>query len=96
MIMRSTREDAYFAASNSAKGFFSYYKECFDDGRIKHLYAIKGGPGTGKSYFLRKVARQGEGLGWNCEYIYCSSDPDSLDGVIMEKNAEDDRLQVSP
>ena len=85
MIMRSTHEDAYFAASNSAKGFFSYYKECFDNSRIKHLYAIKGGPGTGKSYFLRRVARQGEELGWKCEYIYCSSDPDSLDGVILEK-----------
>ena len=83
MIIKSTGEDAYFAASNSAKGFFSYYKECFDTPRIRHLYAIKGGPGTGKSRFMREVAECGEGAGWQCEYIYCSSDPDSLDGLFV-------------
>ena len=83
MTIRKTDEDAYFAASNSAEGFFSYYPQCFDASRIRHVYAVKGGPGTGKSRFLRDVAQAGESLGWQCEYIYCSSDPDSLDGVIL-------------
>ena len=83
MVTRSTGEDAYFVASNSAKGFCSYYRECFDDPRIDHLYAIKGGPGTGKSRFLREVAQYAEKIGSQSEYIYCSSDPDSLDGVII-------------
>lgn len=83
MTIRNTGEDAYFAASNSARGFCSYYKECFDTARIRHVYAIKGGPGTGKSRFMRDVAEIGESLGWKCEYVYCSSDPDSLDGVIL-------------
>lgn len=85
MVIRSSGEDAYFAASNSAKGFFSYYPACFDSARVKRLYAVKGGPGTGKSRFLREVARSGEGNGWLCEYIYCSSDADSLDGIILTK-----------
>lgn len=85
MLVRSMGEDAYFAASNSAKGFFSHYADCFDNVRIDHLYAIKGGPGTGKSRFLREVADYGQGLGWACEKIYCSSDPDSLDGVILTR-----------
>ena len=87
MMMKSTPEDAYFAASNSAKGFCSYYTQCFDDARIGHLYAIKGGPGTGKSRFMREVAEAGIGAGWRCEFIYCSSDPDSLDGVILSKES---------
>ncbi len=86
MVIRSSGEDAYFAASNSAKGFFSYYPTCFDSTRVKRLYAVKGGPGTGKSRFLREVAHSGENAGWLCEYIYCSSDADSLDGIILTKD----------
>lgn len=85
MEIRSTGEDAYFAASNSENGFFSYYSECFDAARVKRVFAIKGGPGTGKSRFLREVAVCGEGQSYQCEYIYCSSDPDSLDGVILSR-----------
>ncbi len=86
MSIRSLGEDAYFVASNSASGFYSYYRECFDAARVRHVYAVKGGPGTGKSRFLREVAQSAEQKGWDCEYIYCSSDPDSLDGVILSQN----------
>ncbi len=86
MLLSRRDEDAYFAASNSKDGFYSYYGQCFDSARVKRLYAIKGGPGTGKSRFLREVATKGEENGWRAEYIYCSSDPSSLDGVILEKN----------
>lgn len=85
MTVRSNREDAYFAASNSASGFWSYYTDVFDHARVRRLFAIKGGPGTGKSRFLREVAENGEQAGYRCEYIYCSSDPDSLDGVILTR-----------
>ena len=85
MVIRTTAEDAYFAASNSSQGFCSYYTQCFDDARIGHLYAIKGGPGTGKSRFMREVASAGMAVGWRGEFIYCSSDPDSLDGVILSR-----------
>ena len=88
MAIRSTGECAYFAASNSANGFRSYYTECFDAERIKRVYAVKGGPGTGKSRFLRDVATCGKAHGWGCEYIYCSSDPDSLDGMILSRGEE--------
>ena len=83
MVLRSTGEDAYFVASNGAGGFISYYPACFDHRRIQHLYAIKGGPGTGKSRFLREVAGHGASLGWRAELVYCSSDASSLDGVIL-------------
>ena len=85
MEMRSLGEDAYFAASNSGRGFYSDYPQCFDAARVGRVYAVKGGPGTGKSRFLRDVAEYGEGMGWKSEYVYCSSDPDSLDGVILSR-----------
>ena len=88
MTMKSTNEDAYFAASNSSLGFYSYYRECFDAPDVCHLYAIKGGPGTGKSRFMREVAQCARGCGWQCEYVYCSSDPDSLDGLLLSKEGE--------
>lgn len=88
MEMRSLGEDAYFAASNSGGGFHSDYARCFDAARVKHVYAVKGGPGTGKSRFLRDVAEYAEGRGWTGEYIYCSSDPDSLDGVILSRGED--------
>ncbi len=87
MTIKSTGEDAYFAASNSAKGFCSYYSQCFDSKRIQRLFAIKGGPGTGKSRLMREIAQCGAQNGWGCEYIYCSSDPESLDGIILTKEA---------
>ena len=83
MIWKKGGEDAYFAASNSKHGFFSYYSECFDDARVGRLYAIKGGPGTGKSRFMRDVGSVAEGKSFRVEYIYCSSDALSLDGVIL-------------
>ena len=86
--IRKTGENAYFAASNSANGFRSYYAECFDVARVGRLYAVKGGPGTGKSRFLRDVATYAARFGWQAEMIYCSSDPDSLDGVILTRGKE--------
>lgn len=83
--IRQSGEDAYFVASNSAGGFRSWYSETFDDRRIGRLYAIKGGPGTGKSRFMRDVANAGCAAGWRAEMIYCSSDPDSLDGIILTR-----------
>ncbi len=83
MEIRVTDEYAYFAASNSAGGFYSDYEACFDHPRVQRVYAVKGGPGTGKSRFLRDVAVYAQQNGYQAEYIYCSSDPDSLDGVIL-------------
>lgn len=85
MTRKMEGENAYFAASNSTRGFVSYYNEVFRASRIGHVYAIKGGPGTGKSRFLRDVSDYAAGEGWAVEYIYCSSDPDSLDAVILTK-----------
>ncbi len=78
--------DGYFASSNSGEGFKNYYKEVF--GKVPRIYVIKGGPGTGKSRFMRDVAKYAELRGWECENYYCSSDPSSLDGVILAREGQ--------
>ena len=81
--MQNNTKKAYFAAANTSDGFISYYADCFGRQEISHLYMIKGGPGTGKSRFLGDVASAAVKRGWEAEYFYCSSDPCSLDGVIL-------------
>ena len=83
--LRQTGERARFAASNSERGFYSYYKEYFNEADLDGLWIIKGGPGTGKSRLMREVCDEGERRGWQSETVYCSSDPDSLDGVILRR-----------
>lgn len=89
MSIKKTGENAYFAASNSTTGFISYYEEIFRTSRIGHIWAIKGGPGSGKSRFLRDVSDFALENGWECEYIYCSSDPNSLDAVILTQEGKE-------
>lgn len=74
-----------FAAANSGEGFRSFYSEIFGDDRIERRYLIKGGPGTGKSSFMRRIAELSSQKGIEVEYYRCSSDPDSLDGIILGK-----------
>ena len=83
--LRATGEDACFVASNSANGFHSYYDECFNDEDIQRVFVIKGGPGTGKSRFMREVSDCAAAHGWRRQMIYCSSDAESLDGVVLRK-----------
>ena len=77
-------EKAFFAAVNSGYGFYSFYDTVFKNEEISRRYIIKGGPGTGKSRFMREAAIYSASLGHSVEYYYCSSDPTSLDGIIAE------------
>lgn len=72
-----------FAAANTAKGFCSRFGEVFSPDVWERVYIIKGGPGTGKSSFLRAVGEAAEARGEEVRYYLCSSDPSSLDGVTL-------------
>ena len=73
-----------FAAANSGEGFRSFYPSVFEGKEIQKRYIVKGGPGTGKSSFLRGVAEDAETRGMSVEEYRCSSDPSSLDGVVLD------------
>ncbi len=71
-----------FLGANSKDGFHSLYSGfCRAPG--DYLSVVKGGPGTGKSGFMRKLGAEAEHRGLDVEYILCSGDPDSLDGVYI-------------
>ena len=73
---------SYFAASNTERGFVSYFAENFRR-RSDRCYIIKGGPGTGKSRLMNEMGAAFEAAGGEVEYYYCSSDPTSLDGLYI-------------
>lgn len=72
----------YFPGSNSAYGFYSFYDEIISDDAAK-IYVIKGGPGVGKSTFMRSIAKKIWEMGFDIEYHCCSSDNESLDGIVI-------------
>ena len=73
----------YFASANGYGGFKSYFGEIFKSERFERIYILKGGPGTGKSSMMKQLASLAYDGGLDHEKIYCSSDPASLDGVII-------------
>lgn len=72
-----------FPGSNTPQGFHSFFPYILTQKDATHLYAIKGGPGTGKSSFMKRIGTYAVGQGYNVEYHHCSSDPGSLDGVVI-------------
>ncbi len=78
----------FFAASNSYDGFISYFGEIFRPDKYEKIYILKGGPGTGKSSFMKEIINCFNKEDVICEAIYCSSDPKSLDGIILERNSK--------
>lgn len=73
----------YFLGGNTSEGFFSYYDYLLRQSEARKIYVIKGGPGTGKSTLMKKVGEWAAENGFETDYIYCSSDPDSLDGLVI-------------
>lgn len=69
----------FFLGANSKDGFVSLLPQ-FRQESPRRLYALKGGPGCGKSTCIRRLS---EALGGAEEYFLCSSDPDSLDGAAL-------------
>lgn len=83
MNINLNAKHAYFAAANTFDGFKSYFDYVFNSYMHKRIFVLKGGPGTGKSSLMKKVAAFAENAGVRYELFYCSSDPNSLDGVTL-------------
>lgn len=47
------------------------------------VFVLKGGPGVGKSTFMRKIGEEMRARGYNIEHHHCSSDNNSLDGLVI-------------
>lgn len=73
----------YFPGGNTSKGFYSYYRYILSQNEATRIICIKGGPGTGKSTLMKKIGAYFNDKGYNIEYHHCSSDNNSLDGVVI-------------
>lgn len=71
----------YYAGGNTAKGFHDLFNSNLKD--LERLFILKGGPGTGKSSLMKKVGEEWSNKGFTIEYVHCSSDNNSIDGVII-------------
>lgn len=73
----------FFAGANSGEGFRNLFSELVELEDTFDFVILKGGPGVGKNTFMREVGRTMEEAGVAVEYLRCSGDPDSLDGVVL-------------
>ncbi len=79
--MRQGRAKYVFPGSNTPLGFYSFYHDGLSG--LDRVFILKGGPGTGKSTLMRKIGIAMLERGYDVEFWQCSSDNDSLDGVLV-------------
>lgn len=72
-----------FPGGNTSVGFYSYFRYIVPAAQAARIIILKGGPGVGKSSFMRGIAKGMLENGYNVELHYCSSDPGSLDAVCF-------------
>ncbi|WP_238655014.1 PRK06851 family protein [Paenibacillus piscarius] len=71
----------YFAGGNTALGFYNLFESNLQG--LRRIFILKGGPGTGKSSLMKAIGAEWAERGYDIELIHCSSDKDSIDGVII-------------
>lgn len=73
----------FFPGNNTPQGFFSFFQYIIRREEAKDVLILKGGPGVGKSVFMKGIAGEMLRRGFPVEYHHCASDPDSLDAVAF-------------
>ena len=73
-----------FAGANTSAGFVNFFGEILA-ANTNRVFIIKGGPGVGKSTFMKKIGQDLASKGYDLEYFYCSSDPASLDAIAVPR-----------
>ena len=71
----------YLPGGNTPQGFYSFYS--YLPQKAEEVFIIKGGPGTGKSTFMKRIAEKAIDKELDVELHWCSSDNNSLDGVVI-------------
>ncbi|KYZ77911.1 hypothetical protein AXX12_16740 [Anaerosporomusa subterranea] len=72
----------FFPGGNTPQGFVSYYDYIISP-NAKRIFILKGGPGTGKSTFMKRIGAEMNAAGFAVEHHHCSSDNNSLDGIVI-------------
>lgn len=74
-----------FLGNNTPKGFYSLFKNLLPQENANRIICLKGGPGTGKSSLMKKLAFHFKSNGYTVEEYHCSSDDQSLDAVLVKE-----------
>lgn len=72
----------FFLGANTATGYVSRFTDCFDIRSGWRVWVLKGGPGSGKSTFMKKAAERLMESGEELFLAPCPADPNSLDAVV--------------
>ncbi len=70
-----------YPGGNTCYGFYSFYDHIVPPDAPQKII-LKGGPGSGKSTFMKAIASELSQNGIDIEYHWCSSDNNSLDGIV--------------
>lgn len=73
-----------FPGGNTSQGFYSLHDNIKGPKR-NMLYIIRGMPGGGKSSMMKEIGKLALEKGYDLEYHHCPSDPNSVDGVVIEE-----------
>lgn len=71
-----------FPGAVTSQGFYSFYHYMIEQ-NANHIFVLKGGPGVGKSTFMKRIGETMLDRGYDIEYHGCSSDNGSIDGVVI-------------
>ena len=83
MMRMAGMERHMYPGNNTPEGFFSYYQYILSQKEADKIICIKGGPGVGKSTFMRKIGESMLQDGHDVDFMHCSSDNSSLDGIVL-------------
>ena len=91
----------FFTGTNTPAGFFGFLDDFYDIAGGWMAYLLKGGPGSGKTRMLRRVFDYMSERGMEIQAIICPSEPNSLDGLVLENqacilDADDAPTRLSP
>ncbi|MEG0856446.1 MAG: PRK06851 family protein [Terrisporobacter sp.] len=73
-----------FPGANTCNGFYSLFDYIIPND-VNRIFCLKGGPGVGKSSFMKKITNEFVDRGYDVELFPCSSDPSSLDAVVIKE-----------
>lgn len=79
--MEGSKDVRFFLGSNTKRGFVPLFDRLKDPLNGHRFYILKGGPGSGKSTLMKRIAKTLEEHKHYIEYMPCASDPDSLDAI---------------
>lgn len=73
-----------FPGGNTSQGFKSFFDNIIPKD-VNIIFCMKGGPGVGKSSLMKKVVKEMINIGYDVDLYPCSSDPESLDAIVIKQ-----------